>query len=79
MLHLQDTQIEEIHAEYANHRAFHHVYADGHESQHDAKSLLVKHGLHLDRLDDLGNGWSKRWSLCRGNGPKQCVHVLLQW
>ncbi|KAF8573082.1 hypothetical protein K439DRAFT_1625319 [Ramaria rubella] len=52
---------------------FHCLFTDDQISQTAVMDLLRKHDLTLQNLDDLGNGWSKRWSTRGGSGPKnQC-------
>ena len=79
MLHVNDTQVKEIHEEYNRDNVYYQLYADDIHSQQSAIRLLENQGLVLQTLGDLGNGWSKRWSSMEGKDEKRYIRVLLQW
>ena len=72
-------QVKEIHEKYNKDDVYHQLYADDIHSQQSVTRLLEEQGLVLQKLGDLGNGWSKRWSSTEGKDNKQYIRVLLQW
>ncbi|GJJ10074.1 hypothetical protein Clacol_004300 [Clathrus columnatus] len=62
MLHCESSQLDEIKKIYMTHQNFHQIFMDAEISQNEAKDLLRVQNLVFEELDDLGNGWSKRWS-----------------
>ncbi|KAF8581528.1 hypothetical protein K439DRAFT_1618969 [Ramaria rubella] len=79
MLLLNDQQHNKIQGRYEACTHFHQLFDNDLSSQQAATDILRDQGLVLENLDDLGNGWSKRWSTCEGTGPKQYVRALMQW
>ncbi|KAF8493552.1 hypothetical protein JB92DRAFT_2998757 [Gautieria morchelliformis] len=47
-------------------------------SQQEASCMLQAQRLDLRNMDDLGNGWSKRWSKRHGKGLNVYTRMLLQ-
>ena len=79
MLHVNDMQVKEIHKKYNKDDVYHQLYADDIHLQQSVTRLLEEQGLVLQKLGDLGNGWSKCWSSTEGKDNKQYIRVLLQW
>lgn len=82
MLHCDDTQMAEISSLYKKHQQFHRVFDSTETSQADAQHILAQQGLNIRNLDDLGNGWSVRWSKKNSHAPdhRGCSRrILLQW
>jgi hypothetical protein len=79
MLHVDAIQTERIHQQYATATNFHKLFSDDPCSQQEALRTLQAQQLDLQSLDDLGNGWSKRWSTRDGKGLKMYTRMLLQW
>lgn len=82
MLHCDEVQIAEIQSIYTENHHFHRVFNLSDMSQNEACGILEQHGLKVDCLDDLGNGWSVRWSKKNNEGLGHINHsrrILLQW
>jgi len=77
MLHLNAKQTNEIYQHYNTSTSFHKLFSDDIDSQQTTLHLFQDQGMDLHKLDDLGNGWSKRWSTHGGTGNKHYTHILL--
>ncbi|KAF8531841.1 hypothetical protein JB92DRAFT_3092071 [Gautieria morchelliformis] len=78
MLHLDATQTEQIQQHYDVATNFHRLFSDELHSQQEASCMLQAQRLDLQNMDDLGNGWSKRWSKRHGKGLNVYTRMLLQ-
>ncbi|KAF8587589.1 hypothetical protein K439DRAFT_811383 [Ramaria rubella] len=79
MLQIDDHQKNSIEQCYEANTHYHQLFLDDPISQQAVTVILRDQGLVLGELDDLGNGWSKRWSSREGSGSKKYVRILLQW
>lgn len=56
------------------------IFDLGVQSQNVARDRLKEQGLDIENLEDLGNGWSIRWSAKVENKKKESRRrLLLQW
>ncbi|KAF8493528.1 hypothetical protein JB92DRAFT_3100178, partial [Gautieria morchelliformis] len=78
MLHLDATQTKQIQQHYDVATNFHRLFSDELHSQQEASCMLQAQRLDLRNMDDLGNGWSKRWSKRHGKGLNVYTRMLLQ-
>ncbi|KAF8521299.1 hypothetical protein JB92DRAFT_3094470, partial [Gautieria morchelliformis] len=78
MLHLDATQTKQIQQHYDAATNFHRLFSDELHSQQEASCMLQAQRLDLRNMDDLGNGWSKRWSKHHGKGLNVYTRMLLQ-
>ncbi|GJJ11762.1 hypothetical protein Clacol_006000 [Clathrus columnatus] len=62
ILHCSDVQNDAINKIYAQNEHFIKIFDQMDEAQLDARCLLGQHNLVIEELEDLGNGWSRRWS-----------------
>ncbi|KAF8506460.1 hypothetical protein JB92DRAFT_2961581 [Gautieria morchelliformis] len=79
MLHLDVTQTKQIQQHYDAATNFHRLFSDELHLQQEASCMLQAQRLDLWNMDDLGNGWSKRWSKRHGKGLNVYTRMLLQW
>ncbi|GJJ10373.1 hypothetical protein Clacol_004599 [Clathrus columnatus] len=78
MLQCNTTQIQQIEDIYNDKKQFCRLFETTETDQHDAQRILEEHGLEIRCLEDLGNGWSKRWSKDNNLKPGTAQRILMQ-